>query len=367
MTPNPATPLPYRADYEFQEDDEPETRQELIESLLKISEIVARDEGHAHRSVHAKSHGLLEGRLEVAAGLPPHLAQGLFATPGSYATVLRLSTPPGDLLDDAVSTPRGVALKVLGVDGARVDETSLAQTQDFVMVNGPAFSASTAKAFLRNLKMLAATTDKAPGLKKALSMALRAAEAVIEKAGGESATLKALGGHPATHPLGEHYYTQAPVLFGPYMAKLSLAPVAPELLALEDKPLDLSGHPDALRDATRAFFAANTGVWELRVQLCTDIEAMPLEDASVPWSEEDSPYQAVARLVVPPQNAWSDARALAVDDGMAFSPWHALAAHRPLGSVMRVRRLAYEASAAFRAKHQGIDLQEPLPSFRMPD
>lgn len=364
---NPKLPLPYRADYEFQEDDEPQTREELIESLLKISEIVARDEGHAHRSVHAKSHGLLQGTLEVPDDLPPELAQGLFVGPGSYPAVLRLSTPPGDLLDDAVSTPRGLAMKVLGVPGARLDEASLASTQDFVMVNGPVFSASTAKAFLRNLKMLAATTDKAPGLKKALSAALRMAEAVVEKAGGESATLKALGGHPATHPLGDSYFTQAPILFGPYMAKLSLVPLSAELQALQAQPLALSGHPDALREATQAFFAAHAGIWELRVQLCTDIETMPLEDASVLWPEADSPYRAVARLVVPAQPAWSAARAQAVDDGMAFSPWHALAAHRPLGSIMRVRRLAYEASAAFRARHQGIVLQEPGPEFRLPD
>lgn len=360
-------PLPYRADYEFQEDDEPETREQLIESLLKISATVAADEGHAHRSVHAKSHGLLQGELEVLPGLPPELAQGLFAQPGRYPAVLRLSTTPGDLLDDAVSTPRGLSMKLLGVPGARVDETSLATTQDFVMVNGPAFSASSAKAFLRSLKLLAATTDRAPGLKKALSAALRATEALVEKAGGESATLKALGGHPATHPLGEHYFTQAPVLFGLYMAKLSLVPVSPELLVLQDQPLELSGRPDALRDATQAFFSAQAGTWELRAQLCTDIDTMPLEDASVLWPEDHSPYRTVAHLTLPMQPAWSEARSRAVDDGMAFSPWHALAAHRPLGAIMRVRRLAYEASAAFRARHQGIRLEEPDASFRLPD
>jgi hypothetical protein len=68
----------------------------------------------------------------------------------------------------------------------------------------------------------------------------------------------------------------------------------------------------------------------------------------------------VARLYVPAQTAWSPERSAAVDDGMSFSPWHCLAAHRPLGSIMRLRRRVYEASAAFRAEHAGRPIEEPV-------
>ena len=93
------------------------------------------------------------------------------------------------------------------------------------------------KKFLGSLKLLASTTDKVPNLKRALSAALRGAEKVIEADGGESATLKALGGHPETNPLGETYFSQAPILYGAYMAKVLLAPVAAELRALTDAPV----------------------------------------------------------------------------------------------------------------------------------
>ncbi len=59
-------------------------------------------------------------QLSILDNLPPLLAQGLFAQQGSYAVVLRISTSPGDLLDDKVSTPRGIAMKVLGVAGERL-------------------------------------------------------------------------------------------------------------------------------------------------------------------------------------------------------------------------------------------------------
>jgi hypothetical protein len=44
---------------------------------------------------------------------------------------------------------------------------------------------------------------------------------------------------------------------------------------------------------------------------------------------------------------------------MSFSPWHSLAAHRPLGAVMRVRRTVYEAAAAMRAERNGRIIKEP--------
>ncbi|MFO0670598.1 MAG: hypothetical protein U0235_13365 [Polyangiaceae bacterium] len=36
-------------------------------------------------------------------------------------------------------------------------------------------------------------------------------------------------------------------------------------------------------------------------------------------------------------------------NAQAFTPWNGLAAHRPLGNIMRVRRVVYDASAAARA------------------
>ena len=359
--------LRYQPTYESLEDDEAETTRELIETLHKISEIVHQDEGHAYRSVHAKSHGLLLAELHVAPGLPAHLAQGLFAEPARYPVAMRFSTTPGDLLDDAISTPRGVALKVVGVPGERASGSEGEVTQDFLMVNGPVFSAPTAKAFLKPLKLLAATTDKAPGLKKVLAAALRGLEALVEKAGSESGTLKAMGGHPETHILGETFYTQVPMLYGPYMAKLSLAPVSPELTALTDAPVDLDGKPDGLRESVVAHFAQHGGEWELRAQLCTDIDAMPIEDASVQWPEDISPFVTVARLVAKPQAAWTAARAAAVDDGMAFTPWHALAAHRPIGSIMRVRQAVYRMTAGFRSEHNPTQAKEPRTLEALPD
>jgi hypothetical protein len=360
--PTLVNPLRYDPSFEKPEDDEAVTTSGMIETLHGVAQTMADHTGHAMRAVHAKNNGLLRGELRVNASLPPQLAQGLFARPASYPVVMRLSTPPAEELPDNVSLPRGMAVKVIGVQGERLPGSEADTTQDFVMINGPTFGRPDAKHFLKDLKLVAATTDKSPGGKQFLSALLRGTEAVIEAIGGESAKIKGLGGHPHTHPLGETYFTQLPLRYGDYMAKISVAPVSPALTALHGAALDMKGRPDAMRDAVTEFFAASAAAveWEVRVQLCTDIERMPIEDASVTWPEDESPYIAVARIVAPPQ-VLADAEGLhAADDRLAFSPWHGITAHRPLGSVMRVRQAVYAASSGFRAERNGCPLQEPI-------
>ena len=360
-------PIPYQPRFETPEEGELETQQGLVDTLHKISETTYRDSGHALRSVHAKSHGLLIGELKVLDNLPDVLQQGLFAHAATYPVVMRLSTTPGDLLDDSVSTPRGLAIKVVGVPGDRLDGSEGDATQDFLLINGKTFSSPGPKKFLGGLKLLAATTDKAPGAKKAISALFRGVEKVIEATGGKSATLISLGGHPETHILGETFYSAVPILYGRYMAKFSVVPISPELTRLAQAPLNVNGKPNGLREAVVDFFSSNDALWELRVQLCTNLETMPIEDASVEWPEDESPYIAVARISVKRQRAWSEARSRAIDDGMSFNPWHGIVDHRPLGSIMRVRKTAYEMSSKFRVLNNSASIVEPRSIADVPD
>ena len=352
------TPIPYDESFETLEAAEDETALEVTKILLEISETTFADSGRGLRSVHAKSHALLRGELRVLELALP-FAQGLFSVPKNYPVAIRFSTSPGDELDDRVSTPRGLAMKVIGVEGERLAGSEGATTQDFLLVNGPAFLAPTAAKFLGSLKLLAATTDRAPRLKRAFSALLRGTEKVVEAFGGESGTLKGLGGHPETNPLGETYFSQVPFLYGLHIAKWQIAPVSTELEALKDALVDLDDKPDGLREALNQHFATLGGEWELRVQFCTDLKAMPMEDATVAWSEEMSPFVPIARISVAPQPAWNDARSAEMDDGLAFSPWHGLAAHRPLGSINRVRRAAYAGSADARSARGRCPVYEP--------
>jgi hypothetical protein len=148
------------------------------------------------------------------------------------------------------------------------------------------------------------------------------------------------GRHPEAHILGAISYSHLPALYGRYMANVSVAPVSAELTKLVDAPLNVDGKPNGLRDAVIASFAANRAQWEGRVQLCTDLTRMPFKGAAVPWPEELSLRIAVGRLTAECHVAGYEARVSAVDDGMAFSLWHGVAARRSIGSIMRVRKAA---------------------------
>lgn len=359
-------PIPYDPSVEQIPVDEAETARSLVKTLRGITSTTLRNGGKPLRGVHAKSHALLDGEIEVVAGLPRDYAQGVFAHPGRLAAVMRFSTIPGDLLDDSVSTPRGVAIKLLQVAGERLEGSENDTTQDFILVNGPAFGAPDPKAFAKGLKLLAATTDRVQGLKKALSAVMRAVQSLIVRATGSPSPLVAtLGGQPFTHILGETFFSQTPFRYGDFVAKFRLRPASPELADLSGKTLTVG--PNALRDACNDFFRNTAAAWDFQVQLRTDADAMPVEDASKAWPEGDSPFVTVARLRAGPQVAWDASRSIAIDDGMSFSPWLGVTAHQPLGGVNRVRRPAYASGREFRSRHGAFvasdqpDLQKENP------
>ncbi len=353
QVPENFTPLRYDASYEQPSPDEAEITAQILETLREIQQKTYKSEGHAIRSVHAKSHAILKGELQVADNLPPYLAQGLFAKPGTYPIVVRISTAPGDVLPDSVSTPRGFSFKVSGVEGEHLSGADESDTQDFILVNGSTVFPQKLKDFLSGLKRFDALTNKAEDLKEGISKTLRAVGKVSEKLGGPDAVMAAMGGQPEKHPMGDTYYSQGAFLYGDYMAKFSITPVSSNLTALTGTPIELDDDDFALRHLLQQFFATNGGEWEFGVQLSTDIEKMPAEDASVEWPEDKSPYLTVAKIGIAPQEGWTDEKAAVVDDKMYFSPWHGLAAHRPLGSIQRARKPAYKDSAKFRREMYG--------------
>jgi catalase len=328
---------------------------------------------HAYRPVHAKSHGLLVGTLEIAANLPEHLAQGVFEQPANYPVVMRFSTNPGDMLADNVSSPRGLAVKILGVTGEALPNHAGNTTQDFVCVNADAFSAPDPAGFLEQIKLFDKTLEVSEGVKHAVSVTARVVNAAIGVAGLHSATLEGVGA-PATHILGESFTTVAPLRFGRYVAKIGFAPASENLKQLKDQAVNLDADYNALAELIYKFFRHETAVWEVRVQLALAPEPgveekdnrFAIEDASKAWPAEVSPWQTVGRITVKPQASYSDARQRFVDEQMSFSPWHGLAAHQPLGGIMRARLKAYEEAAKYRAERNGHPHVEPKTIDEVP-
>ena len=358
--------VPYMDGIEIPAADEAEVIGKIILSMTKESQTVAARDGKTVRASHAKSTGLMKGELRVLDGLPPALAQGLCARPGTYPVVVRLAQGPGEVLSDSVSTHRGMAIKVFGVDGPKLRGHEGNNTQDFVLATGPAFPQSGASTFLVAIKGLEKSTPLPEAAKQAMSIASRAANAVVQALGGDSPTLGFFG-HTKRSPLADAYFSQAALRWGGYVAKVGVFPVSPDLVAMVDQTLDTGTDHNAFRTAVVTHMRTHGAEFELRVQLCTGLDKMPVEDASVPWPEDASPYVAVARLVLPPQDAYSAARQAYFDDVLSFQPAHALQAHRPLGSLMRARLATYQALSGYRHEQNHQQQVEPSSADQVPD
>ena len=204
------------------------------------------------------------------------------------------------------------------------------------------------------------------GIKAAASATARATNAVLQAVGSGGSSKAGFFGHPNVHPLGDSYHSQCPIRFGDHVAKVAAFPTGSAMQTLIGQKVDVKSNPDGFRVAIVSYFRDQAATFELRAQLWTDAQTQPIEDTSVEWDENESPYVTVATLTLPSQDAYSAARRSYFDDTMSFRPGHALAAHRPLGSIMRARIKVYEAMSNFRHAHNAEQHEEPSDPSLIP-
>jgi hypothetical protein len=356
--------LLYEPSVETMQPGEPETTRAVVDSIERTNAASFAARQHAIRQQHAKGQGFLKGELTVYDDLPEHLRQGMFATARSYPIIVRLSTAFGDIRSDRIRVPRGMAIKVLGVDGAKALPDDTSRNQDFLLVNHKTYF-SDAASYLklqRAFEWQPGTPDLAL---RGFGLLARGARKVSGCTGLPLPQGLDAVADPGHNILGESFYTQAAIRFGAHIARLCAAPLSESVLQLKDLPA--SADDNALLDLVVAFFRTNAAEYELRAQLGTDLRRTPVEDASVEWGEEISPHQPIARITLPAQDANSEARRSYSDETLSFNPWCCLAAHQPLGSLMRLRREAYRVSSSFRHRMNKQAMTEPSEISEYPD
>ncbi|HJW11965.1 MAG TPA: catalase [Albitalea sp.] len=274
------------------------------------------------RALHRVQHLGLKARLEVLAGLPEHARHGLFARPAAYEAWVRLSNGAANRAPNSRPDVRGFSFKVMGVHGpgALGHDT---QCQDFALIQRPAFAYPKTDEFvglalhgsegpLALLKYMVGRYGLVGGLRELKRIAAAFAQ-------------------PFTGFATTTFYSAAPIACGPYAARVRLVPA--------DTTLPPARSTDWGRDMAERLRRAPL-VYQVQLQFYVDEAITPIEDASVDWP---SPYVTVAQLSVVAQDVdSSEGRRLAEQvEAAIFDPWDALAAHRPLGDVMRARKVTY--------------------------
>lgn len=143
--------------------------------------------------------------------------------------------------------------------------------------------------------------------------------------------------------ISHSFYSQSPFRFGDYYGHMALFPTLEDMKSQSQK-VKGSDSREVLRDWLAEYFATRGARYEFKIQLGTSPEHHPTEDASIVWDEATSPYQTIAIVDFPPQDALTAERRTFWEDRMKLNPWDALVAHRPLGSINRLRRIVYDMS-----------------------
>src|SRR5262249_17219432 len=120
----------------------------------------------------------------------------------------------------------------------------------------------------------------------------------------------------------------------------------------------LASGDNFLRDAMTSTLAANDVDFDFFVQLNTDSTRTPIEDPSIEWKEQDSPFHKVATIHIPRQQFATTERDVLAET-LSFTPWHSLPEHRPLGGINRARKVVYEAISLYRHHANQIGRLEP--------
>jgi hypothetical protein len=331
---------------EYPELDDPAVFEQMTKLTVEHMQPIG---GRIGRGQHLKATSCVTAEFRVSDVVPADLRHGVFREMGrTYSAIVRLSNSQGTAEKDGVGTARGLAVKLLDVAGARAVAGDTDTTQDFLMIDHPVFPFPDPKAYFEtiSLKDIRLIGNFAALVHMALSDPK------------ELKILKAIRAKHVASPLEIRYWSGAPFWLGPatgqggHAVKYSVIPrqtnVTPPPEDAEDLPANY------LAEAVKNELSAREAVFDFAVQLQTDPVAMPVEDVSVEWDEHKSKPVTIATIRIPQQTVDPDGEFAAQCERMSFNPWHALAEHRPIGGMNRLRRVVYAASVQKRAGSESL-------------
>jgi len=300
--------------------------------------------GKIARALHAKANIAAEAELDVVADIADAKV-GMFAEPRKYRALVRFSNGSAVPQSDHKPDVRGFAVKLFGVRGKKLipgleNET----TQDFLAIRTPSVP-------MRN-------ADEFVALVRAAQSQVLAPFKLIAGLGfgrGLGLLRRLLAGlKMPTAPLAATaYYSALPITYGPYAAHFAFVP---------HDPASVTKHANDLGSELAMRLRERPVIYDLCIQFYVDEARTPIEDASVEWKADVSPFIKVAQLTLPVQDPAS-ARGRRIGEyveQLSFDPWHARDDLRPLGNIMRARNYAYRVSTQGRA---AVPEPTELPSF----
>ena len=331
---------------EYPESNEEETVEKIV-AILRDTVERRRRQGLTSRAVNTKSHAAVRAEFIVDPELPEEYRIGVFREPRRYPAWIRYSNTLPDPRPDKHPDLRGMAVKLMGVEGPKLlpaDQNGT--THDFIFITPDTFFTSTPADFLKFARTGAIKHKRSVAdLWNILVFVLGhpSVAACIWKAQTRIASL-----------LEVTWYSATPYLFGSRAVKYSLRPWFAPRTKIPANPEN-----NYLRDElVRRLSLADAG-FDFRIQFQLDPYKQPIENALVPWKEQDSPWHKIGTIFIPGQQIDSPEQ-MSFCEHLSMNPWRCLAEHRPLGGVNRARQRIYYEGSAFRHQRNAVPVSEPV-------
>jgi catalase len=344
----------------------------------------------ALRDAHPKHHGCVRAEVEVPCDIPAELARGVFQRGARYQALIRFSNAlkvRHDLDRDA----RGMAIKLLDVPGERVRLLEIhgkqpklmdegVPTQDFLLVTHSEFFTATAPDFLEVANAIIAAGSSQVALGFHIGRCFFGLNPPRFRVRAAWALFRTLTW--TSNPLFLRYFSQTPFRYSQEVGEPGDEDAA-KFRVRPKQHVSVKGllkfwwalatywaafgkthrRRDMLKDLLHDYLAERTATFDLEVQLRTHPKCMPLDDATRRWPVWRSPYRRVATIRIAEDQRYRDPQfvkqGLELGERLTFSPWHAVEAHRPLGSLNRARLFAYARVSTLRNGLNGTDAKVP--------
>ena len=311
-----------------------------MQSILQEKMEKDYEKGKTKRDAHPKCLGLLKANFKVMETIPKELKIGIFKTAAIYKSWIRLSNASGSIQSDKQKDFRGFAIKLLGINGERVNADEL-NTQDFLLMSNPTMPLGTVKLFRDAVYYSIKCNPVILALKFVFS--------------GNLNILMALknGRFNDSSPLDIKYWSTTPYQYGEKKIKYKMVPTSKTKSNLPKELTD-----DYLTENMDNHLKKESATFDFYIQQYVDDSKTPIEDAGIEWKEKDSPFIKVAEIEIPMQ-ALNTKERFELAEQFSFSPANSLKAHQPIGGLNRARVHIYKMLSKFRHQRDGNPLIEP--------
>lgn len=386
---------------EYPEQDERKYYDLLVEQVKTRMDNLYKDKERALRDTHTKGHAAVKGILEIFdfdeeaikrelkrfTSLTPSqlnaisIKQGLLANPKPYPVWLRFANGAFQIKNDYEPDTRSMAVKVMGVEGERLEQSYESKTQDIIVHNSAFFFVKTIRDYYG---FFSAVVESKEATKKWLFQHPRQFLSLLK---GTSQIPKSL--------LTQQYWSGSASALGlkpdfdasqtglvpveyPAVIKYAFTPVSSQpphdkipfqsrpgipKLPFSDRAKALGLDPDRpdnyYRDDLIQSLAKSDAqyCWDFGIQFQTSPK-MSIDNNMVLWKESQSPFFTVGRLTVKHQLIDFE-KQYDFCETLRFSPWNGLTVHRPVGAINRLRGIVYPVVASYRQEKSGFVYQEP--------